>query len=118
MNWAWCCVRACFGEAACVLPRALLATKSSLVGDGVSLLSDSSATRSGALTELAPSSFAVLWAAMLVALLLVDFTILVVASGATTLRLHRDGENSLLSSNGTVATAILAFFSALVKLAP
>lgn len=118
MDGAWCGVRACFSEFAGVLPRAFLATKGSLMGDGVGLLAISRTTSGGALTELAPRSFAILWAAVLIAGLLIHFAIFVVACFTTTFRLHRNREGPLFSSNGTIATAILAFFSALVKFAP
>lgn len=118
INWAWFGVRACFSEFATILPLAFLATKSSVMGDGVGLLSISVATRSGALTKLAPITFAVLWAAMFIAVLLKNFTMFCRALLSAAFSLNSDREGLLLCSNCTIATAILALLSALVKTTP
>lgn len=118
MDRAWLQVIACFGVFASVLVWAFLATKSSLMGDGVGLLLVAIATRSRALTVLTPRTFAVLWAAMFIAISLKHFTVFCRALLTTTFGLNSDSEGLLLCSNCTVATAILALFSALVKTAP
>jgi len=118
MNGAWRHVFAGFGVLASVLVWAFLATKSSLMGDGVGLLLVSIATRSRALTILTPRTFAMLWAAMFIAISLENFIVFCRALLTTTFGLHSDGEGLLLCSNCTIATAILALFSALVKAAP
>lgn len=117
-NWARGCARASLSEAATIRKLTLLATEGSLMGDGEELLMDSVSTSGGALGKLAPRSFAILRAAVLVASLLSNFPIEVWALCTIALSRNSDMEGLLLCANCTVSTAILALFSALVKLAP
>lgn len=118
INWARGCARASLSEAAAISKLALLATKGGLMGDCEELLMDTISASGGALAERAPRSFAVLRAAVLVASLLANFSIEVRALLTIALSRNRDLEGLLLCANCTVGTAILALFSALVKLAP
>lgn len=117
-NWARGCARASLSEAATIRKLTLLATECGLMGDGEELLMDSVSTSGGALGKLAPRSFAILRAAVLVASLLSNFPIEVWALCTIALSRNSDMEGLLLCANCTVSTAILALFSALVKLAP
>jgi len=118
VNWARRCVGALLSEAATISEWALSTSERCMMGDGVEFLMDSIAARGGALAELAPRSFAVLRAAVLVARLLSNFSISVWALLSIALGRNRDVEGLLLCTNGTISTAILALFGALVKLAP
>merc|ERR1719261_2286958 len=89
-----------------------------MMGDGVQFLMDSISASGGALAKLAPRSFAILRAAVLVASLLSNFSIGVWALFSIALSCVKDMESLLLCTNCTIGTAILALFGALVKFAP
>jgi hypothetical protein len=118
VNWARGCAWARLSEAAAISEVALLATEGSLMGDCEELLVDSISASGGALAELAPVSFAILRAAVLVASLLSNFSIKVWALLTIALSRDRDVEGLLLCADCTVSTAILALLGALVKLTP
>jgi hypothetical protein len=67
-------------------------TISSRAGDAIGALLDSISTRGGALREVSPSSNAILWAALIVADLLLNCVMDVWALLATMLSLHSDSE--------------------------
>jgi len=111
-------VRACLGVACLVAMGAFLATMFCMLCDVVDALHNTIATRGGAIAELCPMTFAILWAAFIVAGLFVDLTIFVWALRSTTHSRLVDVEDTDLLANFTIATAICALFAALTKAAP
>jgi len=82
-------------------------------------LRDAVSTRSGGLTELCPISFTVLWAALVIAGLVLLLTISVSALLATVLGLDGDVECALhLASSRIRITAVGAFLVAFTPFAP
>jgi len=109
---------ASYGVARIVTAWAFHATKSSRAADAIGALLDSISTRGGALREVSPSSNAILWAALIVADLLLNCVVDVWALFATMLSLHSDGELARLRANGTVALTVSALLTAFGPFAP
>jgi len=101
-----------------VAARAFHATISSRAADVIAARLDSVSTRGGALREFIPCSNAVLWAAFVVADLLLNMFMLKRALFTTVLGGHSDSVLASLRANGTVALAVGAFLTALGPFAP
>jgi hypothetical protein len=113
-----CTIIASHGVGRFITAGAFHATMGSRTADAIGALLDSISTRGGALREVSPSSNAILWAALIVADLLLNCVMDVWALCTTILSLHSDSVFARLRANGTIALTVSALLTAFGPFAP